>query len=378
MTKLINLNEQKNEYKYVDEAIKNTNKSVFKNFIDKIESHPEEYLVKDDLDVFKAYGVYLELLDCNNLNEPDYKEICVLDFFFRSCQYLEFLNIYYHSDGKSLQLLYYLFMIHRTKFNKDLDPKNILIFIIQQKIKAPEGTVVEEPKNLFELLNNNYRYWNYYIKILDITEKIDYKIDEDYSDDNSDESRLISNINKNDELTTYFKKIGEFIKYETCDFYVPLNIYNKKRIDDSFLPYSCYQLCKTFEITTKAEIQSQEHMDNYFKTEYRGDSNILTNEPVNNNDKNLIGEDVTEEVIEEVIKANPEYVRKFDTTSADKQNNEIPLNDKYCKLLVEYNLSYLCLKLTNIILQNPSQVEKFKHDLSDKEKLYFQRVCQHI
>ena len=46
MTKLINLNEQKNEYKYVDEAIKNTNKSVFKNFIDKIESHPEEYLVK--------------------------------------------------------------------------------------------------------------------------------------------------------------------------------------------------------------------------------------------------------------------------------------------------------------------------------------------
>ena len=32
-------------------------------------------------------------------------------------------------------------------------------YIIQQKIKAQEGTVVEEPKNLFELLNNNYRYW---------------------------------------------------------------------------------------------------------------------------------------------------------------------------------------------------------------------------
>ena len=42
-------------------------------------------------------------------------------------------------------------------------------------------------------------------------------------------SSRISNINKNYELATYFKKIDEFIKYETCDFYVPLNIYNKNK-----------------------------------------------------------------------------------------------------------------------------------------------------
>ena len=390
MSKFINLNKKKNEYINISDSLNNTSSSVFTNFINKIKNHTETYSLKDDLLVFIAYGVYLEILDCSNLNEPDYKKICVLDFFFRSCQYLEFLNIHHDSGCKNLQLLYYLFMIHRTKFNKDLDPKNILIFITQQIIKSknetvgeePE-TVVEEPENLFELLNNNYRYWNYYIKILDITQSGDVsKIDtnKEYSLDNNDSSPLTKSRY---ELCEYFNKQPCFIKYKTSDFYVPLQTHSDRKINDSFLPYSCYQFCRTFEITTKAEIESQEHMDNYFKTEHLDDNNILTNEPVNNNGKNLIGEDV----IKELIKANPEYVRKFDTidtidtnehTILEGQQLLVNLDDKYCKLLVEYNLSYLCLKLTNIILQDPTQVEDFKDVLNDKEKLYFQRVCQHI
>tara|TARA_B100001123_G_C15219333_1_gene990565 strand:+ start:67 stop:1173 length:1107 start_codon:yes stop_codon:yes gene_type:complete len=368
MTKFINLNEQKNEHKYADDAINKNSEFPFKKYTGIISKHNDnQYSLTNDLDVFKAYGVYLEILDCNNLNEPDYKKICILDFFFRSCQYLEFLNIHYDDGCNNLQLLYYLFMIHRTKFNKDLDPKNILIFITQQKIRT--GSKPEEPENLFELLNNNYRYWNYYIKILDITKKI-HKINNgnlEYTNDN-DKYPLRKNDNDNVELTRIFKKEKEFIKYSTCDFYVPLDMYSNKKINDSFLPYSCYQYCKTFEITTKAEIESQEHMAYYFKTEHP--DNSLTNEPVNNN-KNFTGEDV----IEEIIKANPEYVRKFDTIDINEKKL-VRLDEKYCKLLVEYNLSYLCLILTDEILKEQRKLENFKDLLSNKEKLYFQKVCQ--
>ena len=312
------------------------------------------------------------------------KTRCILNTFFKLCQYFEWFDILDQnciSEKKiNYTLLLHLFIIHNMKYNELLDDRNLILL---KKCIVGESINKDNLFNLFNLCNNNHRLWNYLINVIKLN-KGNSGI-EQYGKGNI--LVILKQVMKTNSspkaggIIEFIKQHQEIITYKGCDFFLPFQLLTPIQEDEilskyinSYFTYSCYQYCKTFELNPIVEKSTMADMINYFK---ETGIEIWTKDCANT----IQCEDIKTRV-RTLFNFNPKLVLEYENSHHLNFDNVIRLKgidntEEFCKLLYNMGLSYYLIKLNKVpgLKKNiNSTINNLK--MNPQEEIYFRKIFE--